>query len=190
MNTYYIGGIQYSANDIYHHGIKGQKWGIRRFQNEDGTLTAEGRKRYGNELGEFSNGKQGLTRRLVTGDWALGRKRIGERLEGRYERKAAEAKAKGRNEEAQNYESLRKAQRQRNIDREVYQSHTSTGKMFAQNFLMGMGADSYRVERKNQATRGQAAVAGILANLPYAGNIASAAADMYKSKKRYGHITI
>ena len=32
--------------ELYHHGIKGQKWGIRRYQNEDGTLTAEGRKRY------------------------------------------------------------------------------------------------------------------------------------------------
>lgn len=30
-----------------HHGIKGQKWGVRRFQNEDGTLTAEGKARYG-----------------------------------------------------------------------------------------------------------------------------------------------
>ena len=30
---------------LCHHGIKGQKWGIRRFQNEDGTLTTEGRKR-------------------------------------------------------------------------------------------------------------------------------------------------
>lgn len=32
---------------LYHHGIKGQKWGIRRFQNDDGTLTDEGRARYG-----------------------------------------------------------------------------------------------------------------------------------------------
>jgi len=32
---------------LIHHGIKGQKWGIRRFQNEDGSLTAEGRARYG-----------------------------------------------------------------------------------------------------------------------------------------------
>lgn len=30
---------------ICHHGIKGQKWGIRRFQNKDGSLTPEGRKR-------------------------------------------------------------------------------------------------------------------------------------------------
>lgn len=32
-------------NELYHHGIKGQKWGVRRFQNKNGTLTAEGRKR-------------------------------------------------------------------------------------------------------------------------------------------------
>lgn len=31
---------------ISHSGIKGQKWGVRRFQNEDGTLTEEGKKRY------------------------------------------------------------------------------------------------------------------------------------------------
>ncbi len=33
-------------NEICHWGIKGQKWGIRRFQNEDGTLTREGLLRY------------------------------------------------------------------------------------------------------------------------------------------------
>lgn len=37
-----------APNDfLMHYGIKGQKWGIRRYQNPDGTLTAEGRKRYG-----------------------------------------------------------------------------------------------------------------------------------------------
>lgn len=33
-------------NEIYHHGILGQKWGVRRFQNKDGSLTSAGRKRY------------------------------------------------------------------------------------------------------------------------------------------------
>lgn len=32
---------------LVHHGIKGQKWGVRRYQNPDGTLTAEGKIRYG-----------------------------------------------------------------------------------------------------------------------------------------------
>ena len=31
-------------NELYHHGIKGQKWGVRRYQNSDGSLTAEGKK--------------------------------------------------------------------------------------------------------------------------------------------------
>ena len=32
--------------ELSHHGIKGQKWGVRNFQNPDGSLTAKGRKRY------------------------------------------------------------------------------------------------------------------------------------------------
>lgn len=32
--------------ELYHHGIKGQKWGVRRYQNSDGTLTEAGKKRY------------------------------------------------------------------------------------------------------------------------------------------------
>lgn len=34
-----------SDEELYHHGILGQKWGIRRYQNADGTLTSEGRER-------------------------------------------------------------------------------------------------------------------------------------------------
>lgn len=32
-------------NELYHHGIKGMHWGVRRFQNPDGTLTAAGKRR-------------------------------------------------------------------------------------------------------------------------------------------------
>lgn len=31
---------------LSHHGIKGQKWGVRRYKNKDGTLTSKGKKRY------------------------------------------------------------------------------------------------------------------------------------------------
>ena len=37
---------------IEHHGILGQKWGIRRFQNKDGSLTAAGKQRYGSDKPE------------------------------------------------------------------------------------------------------------------------------------------
>ena len=34
-----------TTNELAHHGILGQKWGVRRFQNKDGSLTEAGKKR-------------------------------------------------------------------------------------------------------------------------------------------------
>lgn len=35
-----------SSNELYHFGIPGMKWGVRRYQNKDGSLTDIGKKRY------------------------------------------------------------------------------------------------------------------------------------------------
>ena len=60
MSTYgYIKHDELSSGyAISHHGIKGQKWGVRRFQNPDGSLTEEGRARYRISDKEYSTAKK------------------------------------------------------------------------------------------------------------------------------------
>ena len=44
---------------LMHHGILGQKWGVRRYQHKDGSLTEEGRKHYG--VSSYQNEDWSLT---------------------------------------------------------------------------------------------------------------------------------
>lgn len=53
---------------LCHHGIKGQKWGIRRYQNEDGTLTEEGKQRYGT----VENLEKAMKRKKIARNVAIG----------------------------------------------------------------------------------------------------------------------
>lgn len=46
MKDIYVGAL-FSDSYLEHHGILGMKWGVRRFENKDGSLTAAGKKRYG-----------------------------------------------------------------------------------------------------------------------------------------------
>ena len=52
-------------NYLYHHGIKGMKWGVRRFQKKDGTLTSEGKKRYVQEVSDNSQEQADSKRKLT-----------------------------------------------------------------------------------------------------------------------------
>ena len=56
--------MNYEKNSLAHYGVPGQKWGVRRYQNPDGTLTPEGLERYG---GTRDRGDKGLVKK-----WTLG----------------------------------------------------------------------------------------------------------------------
>jgi hypothetical protein len=43
---------------LYHSGIKGMKWGVRRYQNKDGSLTPAGEKRYNRDTSNLSQKKK------------------------------------------------------------------------------------------------------------------------------------
>lgn len=45
--------------ELYHWGVKGMKWGVRRYQNKDGTLTNAGQRRYERDQRENAGKKKG-----------------------------------------------------------------------------------------------------------------------------------
>ena len=58
-----------SSDELRHYGIKGQRWGVRRFQEEDGSLTPAGKKRYADDLDgtnkQIQNEKQDMKNNTI-----------------------------------------------------------------------------------------------------------------------------
>lgn len=58
--------IYESSNELYHHGILGMKWGVRRYQNKDGTLTAAGKRKLEKESVKIKKEESILKNRKAT----------------------------------------------------------------------------------------------------------------------------
>lgn len=77
--------------ELMHHGVKGMKWGVRRYQNKDGSLTSKGKKHYTDDTDTYNNAensKNPITRHKQN--------LINKYLANGYSKEAAEAKAKQR----------------------------------------------------------------------------------------------
>lgn len=67
MNIYMVAGIPFS-DELYHHGVGGQKWGVRKYQNVDGSLTQAGKDRYlrGYDLDADKTNQNGSSNQIGT----------------------------------------------------------------------------------------------------------------------------
>lgn len=84
-------------DELYHFGVHGMKWGVRRYQNEDGTLTDEGRQHYAKEVSKKLNRND---RRIAN---AKAYKRQGRLEVSGYKSKYRRAVAKGRLDKAEKF---------------------------------------------------------------------------------------
>ena len=132
--------MDYWTNELYHHGILGQKWGIRRYQNPDGTLTPAGRERYGNRLGEHaSEVATSSWRRTLTGDSIGGINRSRGKKEEKLRLKRDKAIQSGDVDKARKLDAQYEGVKEGNIARDVYFSKMANGEIAAKRLLLRDG---------------------------------------------------
>lgn len=166
-----------ASDELYHHGIPGMKWGVRRFENADGTLTPEGKARYrANTIDGMSKEMQKKREKDVakqfTKDinrenknladskgWAMANSVLDNNMYTRskvYASKAYEYKTKGNVNKAKKYDEKAKdlfntyAQRKTiNDSRKLF---IGMGQLETKSIIEDMNANGYRIHSKLATT--------------------------------------
>lgn len=167
-----------SGDSLAHYGIFGMKWGVRRYQNEDGTLTAEGRERYGHLQ---DRGDSGLIKKYTLGSEG-GQYAFAKWRERRHDKNLAKAKRSGNQKKIEKYESKKAAQGAANRNLDAYRRHSSTAKLVIQNSALStIGGNAYRHAR----ARGESRLSA-LAETALMGTLVGSIVRMSRDKKAYG----
>ena len=146
MSNYYP---PHYPNELYHFGVKGMKWGVRRYQNADGSLTSAGRKRqakrYSRELNKMDKSS---AKNISRGN--------------RYRAKSVISERRGntRKADSQRLESERSYAESRNID-------SKTWKKIANVLNAGYNVTVSSVNRTSTAAKVSGILGGALGSMAY-----------------------
>ena len=171
---------------LAHHGVKGQKWGVRRYQNEDGSLTPEGERRYGRSEAHKTTAVRKLLAPELRTKFSLGAMQ-----EKRLAKKSKKLNAKDPNSKAaqkatRNYEAVKQARDNRRFVAE----RMGTGELLAQSLVasyFGFSATMLRDTTdsvQHDVDRGKSWIGSIAKNTLIPGY------NLYRNKKEYGKAII
>lgn len=184
--------------ELYHHGIKGQKWGIRRFQKSDGTLTSAGIARYHHSVGDIVRGvrKNGTSNSNATPEKlgyvpVKGRKGSGVQRDLARTQMAAERKAAKYSYKASQSDSKKKAKYAEKAKRFVDKAEITRAMQKRYNDLGPYEQRKIDMARKSELM-GQllfGAIGGIAGSMLYRSQLsklaANTAVDMKRNPKKY-----
>ena len=133
----------FTLDELYHHGIKGMKWNVRRFQNKDGSLTPAGKKRYNKDATwDGPLPKLGELAKMKKEDPA------------RYSQYKAYEKAQGFDKQAkQHSKDAQKAVKNAGKDNKNFDAENLGKSLESAKNLYDQYGDTARTMAKNQATK-------------------------------------